>query len=178
MTATLTLADFLLARIAEDEEAARICAEMFPSPWEVADRGWRVRIYSADVPDEGDHADPGDVRVPCVIEVEPTQHHNDMRWLSERVEHIARHDPARVLAECEAKRRIVDQLLRHERLVAANAEEHAKASSASPPDQERITALRTHGWELSGRLEALRMAVDALALPYASHPDYGPDWRP
>jgi hypothetical protein len=109
--ATLTLTDFLLARLAEDEAAARACAEAFPSPWEVADRGWRVRIYAADVPDIGDHAEPGDTRAPCVIEVEPQRHHrelNDGGWLSDRVEHIARHDPARVLADVEAKRRIVE----------------------------------------------------------------------
>lgn len=29
------------------------------------------------------------------------------RWPGEHLEHIARHDPARVLAECEAKRRIM-----------------------------------------------------------------------
>jgi hypothetical protein len=33
---------------------------------------------------------------------------NDGGWLSDRVEHIARHDPARVLADVEAKRRIVE----------------------------------------------------------------------
>src|SRR4026208_2134659 len=102
----MTLTEFLLARIAEDEEAAQVCAEAFPSPWEVADRGWRVRIYAATMPDLGDHAELGDVVVPCVIEVEPTRHHhllNEGGWLSDRVAHIARHDPARVLAECEAK---------------------------------------------------------------------------
>lgn len=46
----MTITEFLLARIAEDEAAARTCSEMFPSPWEVADRGWRVRIYASDVP--------------------------------------------------------------------------------------------------------------------------------
>ena len=105
----MTLTDFLLARIAEDEAAARLCAEMFPSPWDVADRGWRVRIYAADIPDEGDHADPGDKRAPVVMEVEPDRNLDDPRWLSERVEHVRRHDPARVLAECEAKRRVIEE---------------------------------------------------------------------
>ena len=141
---TLTLTDFLLARIAEDEAAARLCAEMFPSPWDVADRGWRVRIYAADIPDEGDHADPGDKRAPVVMEVEPDRNLDDPRWLSERVEHVRRHDPARVLAECAAKRLIL-----------------------------RI-------WFESEFCErdVMNDVIDALALPYADHPDYREEWRP
>ena len=140
----MTLTDFLLARIAEDEAAARLCAEMFPSPWDVADRGWRVRIYAADIPDEGDHADPGDKRAPVVMEVEPDRNLDDPRWLSERVEHVRRHDPARVLAECAAKRLIL-----------------------------RI-------WFESEFCErdVMNDVIDALALPYADHPDYREEWRP
>ena len=107
------LADFLLARIAEDEASARTCAEMFPTPWEVSDRGWRVRIYASGVPvqdlivdDDGTTA----TRNPVVIEVEPDQHITDPRWLADRVDHIRRHNPAHVLAECEAKRRIVEHV--------------------------------------------------------------------
>jgi hypothetical protein len=106
----MNLTDFLLARLAEDEAAARLCAEMFPSPWDVADRGWRVRIYAGDVPIEDLMSDePGATatRNPVVMEVEPDRRIEDPRWLTERVEHVRRHDPARVLAEVEAKRRIV-----------------------------------------------------------------------
>lgn len=157
-TSTLTLTEFLLARIAEDEEAARACAEAFPSPWEVADRGWRVRIYAAaNVPDVGDHAEPGDERAPCVIEVEPERHHdllNQGGWLSDRVEHIARHDPARVLAECEAKRRIVE-----------------RCSAPRPGDE-------WDGLDWDGDLRAVAESVlVALAAVYADHPDYRDEWR-
>lgn len=107
-TQTPTLAEFLLRAIAEDEAAAEMCAEMFPPPWDIADRGWRVRIYSSDVPDTGDHAEPGDIRTPVVMEVEPDRVIDDPVWLAERVAHIARHDPARVLAQCKAHRTIVE----------------------------------------------------------------------
>jgi hypothetical protein len=53
--------------------------------------------------------------------------------------------PARVLAECEAKRRIV----------------------------ERYTHLYEHGD--SGDM---RWTLPLLALPYADHPDYNPEWKP
>ena len=109
----MTLPEFLLARIAEDEAVARMCVEMFPTPWEITDRGWRVRIYAADVPTEdmfSDDPDATSVRNPVVMEVEPDRHIEDPRWLSERVEHIARHDPARVLADCEARRQLVEAM--------------------------------------------------------------------
>ena len=58
-----------------------------------------------------------------------------------------RYSPAamRMLAECEAKRRIVD----------------------------RYAYLYTHGD--SGDM---RWVLPLLALPYADHPDYRPEWRP
>lgn len=121
--ATTTLTEFLLARIAEDEDA--------------------VRGYSF-----GGEPIPGD----C--------------W-----------SPERVLAECEAKRRIVQELQRHERLIAANAEKHAEASRGGVKNQEQITALRTHGWELRGRRDALQMAADAHAATHADHPDFRDEWR-
>lgn len=70
----MDLADFLLARIAEDAEAARAALDSTAAHG-VADTGF-------DEASEG--ARPAVVR------------------------HIARHDPARVLAECNAKRRIVE----------------------------------------------------------------------
>ena len=64
--------------------------------------------------------------------------------------HIARHDPARVLAECAAKRRIV-----------VNLEEFRGESSWD--DEKNVNGLYL-----------LRL----LALPYADHPAYREDWRP
>jgi hypothetical protein len=60
--------------------------------------------------------------------------------------HVARWDPARVLAECEAKRRIIDQA---EQWIE-NYDEGTDPMSAA----------------------TLRL----LALPYADHPDYDPKW--
>lgn len=109
----MKIGEFLLARITEDETAARDCAEVFPPPWEIADRGWRVRIYASDVPIPdlcSDDEDAMTTRCPVLMEVEPDRRLEDPRWLADRVEHVRRHDPARVLAECEAKRR---EIARH-----------------------------------------------------------------
>lgn len=143
------LTEFLLARIAEDEAVARSCAEMFPTPWDISDRGWRVRIYASEVPEIGDHAEPGWVRHPVVMEVEPDRHIQDPKWLSERVEHVQRHDPARVLAECEAKRETLGLLL-------ADTNDAGNA------------VRRGWAWDVLRRHAAI----------HADHPDYREEWRP
>jgi hypothetical protein len=82
--------------------------------------------------------------------------------------HIARHDPARVLAEIEAKRQLVKL---HEPVIlrggsgAQYFETTRVCRSCEPPRQfpERAFPCST-----------LRL----LALPYADHPAYKPDWRP
>lgn len=84
--------------------------------------------------------------------------------------HIARWDPARVLADVEAKRRIVDR--------------YADAERAA-------SEVRDIGWtprlEDRGKVElagynataiALRGAAECLALPHSDHPDYREEWRP
>jgi hypothetical protein len=74
----------------------------------------------------------------------------------EIVRHIARHDPARVLADCDAKRRIV------ERLSGYLSSEH------DPEPEGAWELLDDHAWA----------TLYALALPFADHPDYDPSWRP
>lgn len=68
-----------------------------------------------------------------------------------RALHIARHDPARVLADVEAKRRIVE-------------EANLYLCDSGPGCGYRTK----HGHNV------LRL----LALPYADHPDYREEWRP
>jgi len=66
----------------------------------------------------------------------------------------ARHDPARVLAECEAKRRIVGL---HERR----------------PDWPDCQECGDRDYQKPWPCSTLRL----LALPYSDHPDYRPEWR-
>jgi hypothetical protein len=60
---------------------------------------------------------------------------------------------ARVLAEGEAKRRLINE---YERVNAR----------AQYPDSE------------GGMADGLELAVHLLALPYAQHPDYREEWKP
>lgn len=90
-TTTGALAEFILARIAEDEEAALGAAGWDPSGRQRASGLWERWGVNSVHHDHGRPVVYGDGSSPSDSEVE----------------HIARHDPARVLAECEAKRRIV-----------------------------------------------------------------------
>jgi hypothetical protein len=79
-------------------------------------------------------------------------------------EHVARHHPARVLAECAAKRRLV-LACRDSRFDRAflGARPHGMADfPLTPRDQHQLAAL----------------TLALLALPYADHHDYRPEWRP
>jgi hypothetical protein len=78
--------------------------------------------------------------------------------------HVVRHDPARVLAECSAKRRIV--------LACRDARPETAFVGTHPPGMAGfpVTAHDQH------QLAALTLAL--LALPYADHPHYRPEWRP
>ena len=88
----------------------------------------------------------------------------DLLWERRAAEHAAHHDPARVLAECSAKRQLV------------------VACRAMGPDLSFLGA-RPSGladFLLAPRdqhqLAALTLAL--LALPYAHHPEYRQEWRP
>jgi hypothetical protein len=78
--------------------------------------------------------------------------------------HIARHDPARVLAEVEAKRGIIREAFHHAEILdgesgccPAAAIERGECEDYQPED-----------------LPILRL----LAAPYVQHPDYRPEWAP
>ena len=137
------LAAFLLARIAEDEAVAR--EALTEHRWEVSleetnDRENIFYAVTAGPTDDDVFADMGSHRMD-----------------STRAQHIARHDPARVLAECAAKRRIV--------------REHA----STKVDGERFCAICAAGevHEMLYPCPTLR----ALAQPYADHPDFAEEWR-
>ncbi|MGY1602093.1 DUF6221 family protein [Geodermatophilus sp. SYSU D00815] len=79
-------------------------------------------------------------------------------------EHLLHHDPARTLAECAAKRRLV-MACRDARpdLAFLGARPEGMADFPLPPaDQHQLAAL----------------TLALLALPYADHHDYRPEWRP
>jgi hypothetical protein len=136
---TATLADFLLARIAEDEAVAREIASYDPS------FGWGSNGFS--------------------------RHHEAFG---------ERFIPDRVLAECEAKRRIValhpiDGSLRGP--VTDNKFDVCACGPDLWPVEERPNGKWGYVPEPENGDFYPCGTLKALALPYADHPDFRPEWR-
>lgn len=129
----MTLTDFLLARVAEDDAAARKAGS---AAW----ANMHHNIYLA--------GDPSNE----VVAVGP--------WdgdLGDAAEHMARQDPARILAECKAKRAVVAQY--------DSALQQTYGRNA--PDVQA---------ELEAIAEAVEQCVMSLARVYVDHPDHRPEW--
>jgi len=148
----MTLVDFILARLDDDEAAARDAALTV---------GWDgfgdQRIRS------GQHWVASYHVVKRVRDDGPTDRRTVVDGGSfagmDTARHIARHDPARVLADIEAKRRIV----------ALHDRAHRCAVYTQAGDSEFC--------EWVPAFDACS-TLQLLALPYADHPDYQPEWRP
>jgi hypothetical protein len=107
----------------------------------------------------------------------------EVNWHIGRVdaEHIALHDPARVLREVEAKRLILDVLEEQQRRVEQNNQKYVEAmrSPRGGPADDLLPGIKTHGWTLGGRVEALEEVIKLLALPYSERPGYREEeWKP
>jgi hypothetical protein len=74
--------------------------------------------------------------------------------------HTRRHDPARVLREIEAKRRLIDG-------VAPSADCYYGRCSCSGIDDAESHWLAKQAW----------LTFHTLAAVYSDHPDYRDDWR-
>lgn len=141
-TNATTLVEFLRARLDEVERLAGVAIETYGG----ADQ-WRLRRDTD--PDYGTEwrLDVGDR---SILAGYPSDE-DEYPFRRSELAHIAEHDPARVLADVEAKRRIVEEC-KH--------------------------IIDTH---FSDDFTADTLAEDCLkllALPYAEHPDYDPSWRP
>ena len=159
----MTLTEFLLARIAEDEVVARAAfseGRLNGRPRE-DDGRWHAGNHDSDAE-----------RVDGIgITIYDEGGHN-----AEQAQHIARHDPARVLADCEAKRRIVERLRTHQR--ESYFEAAALGTLVIQPDGGVKPAPLPERTTLAGERIGLEFAVRALALPYADHPEFRSEWRP
>lgn len=131
------LAEFLLSRIAEDEAAARDAA--------FDDDRWRQS-----------ETDP--------LRVRTKLSHNTVARaeFDDHAAHITRWDPERVLAECEAKRRIIE--IHYDRGEGRGCGRCATAAGGS----DGFVWVEPDAWPC----DTLRV----LAAPYSDHPDYDPEW--
>lgn len=140
-----SIIDFLEARIAEDEAAARRTAEVFPGEWDVEDRGYHAHVVC-----DGPHFH-------YVSELD--QHQAPDTDLGGALETIARFAPARVLAECAAKRAIM-----------------AHHTTHTYTDEEPGFSMEL--WDCMCNRQTMKPCptVAALAAVYKDHPDYQQEW--
>lgn len=125
------LARFLLQQIAADEGIAREAVQQYPT--------WTAQE------DDQVHIGESYYRHGVLIYGHSTSRHAEAA-------HIVRHDPARVLAECEAKRQVVKQ---YQSFVASDVGMLVKVAIC----------------------DQLEEVLCLLAHPYADHPGFRPEWR-
>ena len=133
------LVQFLRDRLDEDETIAREAAHYEAGHWTTKDG------YPVSVADELPEAADTFERVVAFDEGSPSE---------EQAAHIARHDPARVLAEVEAKRLALDHYTELQRLAKGGVAIYRTAAGA------------------------VGVQVQIMAMPYADHPAYKEAWRP
>jgi len=129
-TRTLTLTEFLLARIAEDEAAAR-------------------ESYEAVPPAFGAYG----------------------RLMLDAIDYLIA-DPDRVLAECEAKRLIVE---RFQTLLAEHFSKTAEQRHSEAMNHPHLQHWQHHR---QTEMHMLVWVLECHAAVYADHPDYRREWRP
>lgn len=156
MTDMDDLATWLRAQLDEEERVAR---EATPSPWqakpatESAYAEQSALVVRTDVPLKA----PWSSSWVSPWVVEPDSEGSEGINPAD-AEHIACWNPARVLAEVDAKRRIID---RHEDALARR-DDHDYSSPTA-----HVQAEEYRDWVLP-----------LLALPYADRPGYQEEWRP
>jgi len=166
----MTITEFLRARIAEDEQAAN----------EATDGPWRYDPTKVNAIDRGEAVFAGETGANATT-IASTGPPYDMQSMFDAV-HIARHDPARVLAGCEAKRKIIAFHESWPTLVQMPA----KFEPIKDGDLDNYTYRMSQeiAW-LTTREYVARFGIDpptapmlaALALIYSDHPDYDEEWR-
>lgn len=163
----MRLDEFLMARIADDETLANDAASRLGRYGRPDDERWSV--YDEDERcshDTGiglwvvhDKGGPASGRSEVLGNIDSPF----------TARHIARWDPARVLAECAAKRRLVELHHPIEVYERWNPNGHCAECSDS-------------GWEAAidgaSPVDFPCPTMRLLALPYADHPDYREEWKP
>lgn len=137
------LVQFLRDRLTEDEQAAK----------DAGGKAWQWDQHYGDMCNDPT-CEYGELATDDTVLMEV--HGYDIRAPWQGAAHIARHHPARILAEVDAKRRLLEK--------AADAERYSRTTWANAGSV--------------GAASAYRATLRLLALPYADHPDYREEWRP
>lgn len=156
---------FYAARLDEDEQAAR---EATPGPWRVDSEPLFSGLHRVVTTDYHEDLATGNETGDVVVAGDDVGG-TDLK----DAEHIARHDPARVLREVKAKRRIIEI---HKLEVAKDPARFNQLTGEQLPDVYEVNCA-VCGWatdDPTSGCETLRL----LALPCADRPGYREEWKP
>jgi hypothetical protein len=150
---------FLRTQLDEDEAVARAATNHTGRwSWE-HDLGRMCNDETCPMGELVDEAKPDEnVAGTVLMEV----HGYDVKEPWQGAAHIARHDPARVLREVEAQRKVLDE--------CAYWQQKTVEAAADPS----IIPYPS----LADRYEVACAVLRALGTAYADHPDYRQEWRP
>lgn len=171
----MSIVEFLRARLDEDEAAARAADVKQGDPeWyathHIAGHTARSRRDNRPIARVEDLAGDDDEDVTGILDGQAAS------------EHIARHDPARVLREVEAKRRILEQHDAWPVLVEGPPEleqhsDHSDLQGITFRMSQQMAWLTTREYVARFGFEAPTTPIlRALASVYADHPDYDKAW--
>jgi hypothetical protein len=175
----MTLTDFLLARIAEDEAAARAAMTVHQRRIKNLGGGKWGAEYFEPLP-----ADT--VRRDVVCSIPEGMSSPSSSWSdAPGTAHFKRFDPARVLAQCAAYRRIVELHANWPVLVKRPIEfDPAFGAERSLPDQVAMRVSQQIAWLTQeeyrtrfGDEPPTAPMLRALASVYADHPDFDTAWE-
>jgi len=142
----MTITEFLLARIAEDEAAAQAAST---GPW----------VWVGEAAEDSAFLYAGDNEP--VIAAYGNHTEGYIECSDADRSYIARHDPARVLAECKAKRAILERAIEIHDMIDGEWGGGHEVSKEGWQDDNPGTEV-----------------VQALAAVYADHSEYRQEWAP
>ncbi|MCW2300717.1 DUF6221 family protein [Rhodococcus erythropolis] len=162
------IVEFLEARIAEDEAVAK-AALHHPRTYNKATQDFDQTGTDNGSWHTSSFCDPSDQRM---VEGVGITIYNEGGHTAEQADHIARHDPARILREVAAKRAVV---VEHKLVPAKNVWGESTGGFGcelcdSTPDLD----LGGIEIERSDGCKTLR----TLAVIFSDHPDFDEEWRP
>lgn len=145
-----SIVEFLHARIQEDEDTARAARDLMDEPWKVFPEGHEEENYSG-----GHRVSNGGTNA---------------GWVEEsKAFHIARHDPARVLREVAAKRRIMERHKPDDRIAVKGPYRGRYSCQGCNYEYGTID-------EVTQDINECPELRD-LAAVYSGHKDFNPEWR-
>jgi hypothetical protein len=164
-----SLIDFIEAQLAEDEAAARTA---------IASHQGRRQSRNTLTYSNGQCANGGTWRVKQDRRVKVLSDCGHLVMSgnhSPEPDHIARHDPARVLREVAAKRDLLNDIIAEKHRVI---DDPWYTCSAATEDRDGGTYAETEGGGpcTCGRDERVERLLRLLAAPFSDHPDYNPEW--